>query len=115
MKKIQGLALAKLCREIALDKKALDPLILDLRGISDMTDFFVIFSAQSDPQIKAIANALEKRLKDEHDVRPHAVDGFAASQWIVVDYGDVLVHVFHESKRALYQLEELWGDAPRIK
>jgi ribosome-associated protein len=115
VKKPSGLSLAKLCREIALDKKALDPVIIDLRGISTMTDFFVILSAQSEPQIKAIANGIEKKLKDDYQVRPQATDGFAASQWIVVDYGDVLVHIFHETRRPVYALEELWGDAPKVK
>lgn len=115
MKKPSGLALAKLCRDIALDKKALDPVIIDLRGIATMTDYFVIISAQSEPQLKAIANAMEKTIKDDHQVRPQATDGFPASQWIVVDYGDVLVHIFHETKRKLYALEELWGDAPTVK
>lgn len=115
MKKPSGLTLAKLCREIALDKKALDPVIIDLRSVSSMTDFFVICTVQSEPQLKAVANALEKTLKDQYQIRPHAIDGFPASQWIVADYGDVLVHVFHESKRQLYALEELWGDAPVVK
>lgn len=114
MKKPSGLSLAKLCRDIALDKKALNPIILDLRSIASMTDFFVILSAQSEPQIKAIANSLEKTLKDDYGVRHIATDGFPASQWIVVDYGDVLVHIFHETKRKLYSLEELWGDAPVV-
>lgn len=114
MKKPSGLALAKLCREISLEKKALNPVIIDLRNIASMTDYFVIVSAQSEPQLKAIANALEKTLKDDHGVRPIATDGFPASQWIVVDYGDVLVHIFHETKRKMYSLEELWGDAPVV-
>jgi ribosome-associated protein len=54
-------------------------------------------------------------VKDQYDRRPYAVDGFPASQWIVVDYGDVMVHLFHESKRPHYALEELWGDAPQVK
>ena len=88
--------------------------MLDLRDISTFTDFFVICSATSEPQLKAIARELEARLKDEQEIRPAAVDGFPASQWIVLDYLQVVVHVFHHEKRAFYNLEDLWGDAPRL-
>jgi ribosome-associated protein len=89
--------------------------VLDLRGISTFTDFFVICSATSEPQLKAIAGEIEARLKDDHGVRAVAIDGFPVSQWIVLDYLQVVVHVFHQEKRAFYSLEDLWGDAPRIK
>lgn len=88
--------------------------MLDLRGISTFTDFFVICSAASEPQLKAIAGEIESRLKEDHHVRPVAVDGFPASQWIVLDYLQVVVHIFHHEKRAFYSLEDLWGDAPRL-
>ena len=88
---------------------------MDLRGISTFTDFFVICSATSEPQLKAIASEIETRLKDEQAVRPVAIDGFPASQWIVLDYLQVVVHVFHQDKRAFYSLEDLWGDAPRVE
>jgi ribosome-associated protein len=89
--------------------------VLDLRGISTFTDFFVICSATSEPQIKAIAGEIEVQLKQNHDTRPTAVDGFPASQWIVLDYIQVIVHIFHAEKRAFYSLEDLWGDAPRLE
>jgi ribosome-associated protein len=108
-----GLKLARLCRSFADEKKAIDPVILDLRKVSSVADFFVICSAESEPQLKAIGGGLEKELKDKFDLRPLAVDGYPQSQWIVVDYGDVMVHVFHTSSRARYNLEELWGDAPK--
>jgi ribosome-associated protein len=88
--------------------------VLDLRTISTFTDFFVICSATSEPQLKAIANEIETRLKEDHAIRPVAIDGFPASQWIVLDYLQVVVHVFHRDKRAFYSLEDLWGDAPRL-
>jgi ribosome-associated protein len=89
--------------------------VLDLRGISSFTDFFVICSATSEPQLKAIAGEIESRLKEEHTTRPVAVDGFPASQWIVLDYLQVVVHIFHRDKRDFYSLEDLWGDAPRVE
>ena len=89
--------------------------MLDLRDISTFTDFFVISSGTSEPQLKAIANEIETRLREEHSLRPVAIDGFPASQWIVLDYLQVVVHIFHQDKRAFYSLEDLWGDAPRIE
>ncbi len=89
-------------------------MVLDLREISTFTDFFVICSAASEPQLKAIAGEIELELKKAHQVRPVAVDGFPASQWIVLDYIQVIVHVFHAEKRAFYSLEDLWGDASRL-
>ena len=90
-------------------------MVLDLRGISTFTDFFVICSATSEPHLKAIAGEIETRLREEHGIRAVAIDGFPASQWIVLDYLQVVVHVFHQDKRAFYSLEDLWGDAPRIE
>ncbi|SDT99694.1 ribosome-associated protein [Verrucomicrobium sp. GAS474] len=115
VKNPEGLKLAKLCRAFAEEKKAIDPIILDLREISSVADFFVICSADSEPQLKAIGNGLEKMLKDDHDVRPLAVDGYPVSQWIVADYGDVMVHIFHKTTRPKYNLEGLWRDAPVVK
>ncbi len=89
-------------------------MVLDLRGISSFTDYFVLCSGTSEPHLKAIAGEIESRLKEDYKVRPSAVDGFPASQWIVLDYMQVIVHVFHREKRAFYSLEDLWGDAPRM-
>jgi len=111
----EGLKLAKLCRTLAEDKKAIHPVILDLRKLSSVADFFVICSAESEPQLKAIGGGIEKALKDDYGVRPNAVDGFPKSQWIVVDYVDVMVHIFNDTTRKFYDLEALWNDAPRVK
>jgi ribosome-associated protein len=109
-----GLDLARQSVLAAQEKKALDPIILDLREISSITDYLVICSAQSEPQLKAIANEVEKALKENLDRHPLAVDGFPTSQWIVIDYGDVMFHIFHEAKRGVYALEDLWSDAPQV-
>ena len=89
-------------------------MILDLRGISTFTDFFVICSGTSEPHLKAIAGEIEGGLKTDHGVRPASIDGFPASQWIVLDYMQVIVHVLHREKRDFYSLEDLWSDAPRV-
>ncbi len=81
--------------------------MLDLRDISTFTDFFVICSGSSEPQLKAIANEIETRLREDHSVRPVAIDGFPASQWMVLDFLQVVVHIFHQDKRAFYSLEDL--------
>ncbi len=88
--------------------------VLDLRGISTFTDYYVICSGNSEPQIKAIAAEIQEQLRDKHDARPAAVDGFPASQWVILDYLSVLVHIFVGDKRDYYALEDLWGDAPRL-
>jgi ribosome-associated protein len=109
-----ALDLALQCVWAAQEKKALDPIILDLRKVSSITDYLVICSAQSEPQIKAIANGVEQALKESLERQPLAVDGFPTSQWIVIDYGEVMFHIFHEQKRPVYALEDLWSDAPQV-
>jgi len=111
---LTGLELAQRCVQAAQDKKALDPIILDLQAISSVCDYMVICSAQSEPQIKAIVSGIEKTIKDEAARHALAVDGFPTSQWVVIDYGDVMVHIFHDEKRGVYALEDLWSDAPQI-
>jgi ribosome-associated protein len=106
--------LAKASANYADDKKAEEIVVLDLQGISSFTDYFVICSGTSEPHLKAIAGEIEERLRDEHGVRAVSVDGFPASQWIVLDYMQVIVHVFRREKREFYSLEDLWGDAPRV-
>src|SRR6201988_4914192 len=105
---IEGETLCRACAMAAFDKKAGEIVLLDLRGISTFTDFFVICSATSEPHLKAIAGEMETRLKEDHSVRVAAVDRFPASQWIVLDYLQVVVHVFHQDKREFYSLEDLW-------
>ena len=75
----------------------------------------MLCSAASEPQLKAIANEIETRLREDHSVRPVAIDGFPASQWVVLDYLQVVVHIFHRDKRSFYSLEDLWGDATQLQ
>ncbi len=107
--------LALLCRELADNKKAEHISILDVRELSSVTDFFVIASGTSEPHLRAIMNEIMDGLRDEHDLRPRAVDGALQTAWIVLDYFDVIIHVMRQDIREKYDLETLWGDAPRVK
>lgn len=98
--------------ELALELKAHDVVVLDLRGISSATDFFVIASGNSDVQVKAIAEHVVQELKKD-SVRPEHVEGLRGGRWVLIDYVDFVVHVFHPQARDFYQLETLWGDAAR--
>lgn len=97
---------------LALERKAHDVVVLDLKGISSATDYFVIASGNSDVQVKAIAENVVEELK-KVDVRPEHVEGMSGGRWVLLDYIDFVVHVFHPQARSFYQLENLWGDAPR--
>ena len=103
-----------LCLEAAADKKAENPIILDLRGLSTFTDYFVIVSGNSEPQIKAIASSIREKIRETHNRSPFSDDSYAGSPWVVLDYGSVIVHIFHDKLRKLYDLESLWGDAPAL-
>jgi ribosome-associated protein len=104
-------ALARTCCKMALDKRAEDVIIIDLRKLSAPTDYFVICSGAADRQVKAIAdNILEGTV--EKGVKPWHVEGYGALKWVLIDYVDVVVHVFHKETREFYSLETLWGDAP---
>ena len=105
--------LAGVIAEYALDKKAHDVVTLDLTGLSGFTDAFVVCSGTSDRQAKAIHDAIHLGLKNEHGLLPRRVEGVAESRWILMDYLDVVVHVFTPETRDFYRLEALWGDVPR--
>jgi ribosome-associated protein len=94
----------------ALDKKAIDLRVLYLGAISDFTDYFVIASGSSERQVQAIADGVEERLR-ELGLRPLSAEGQTRGQWVLLDYGSFLVHVFTEERRAFYRLERLWSDA----
>ncbi len=94
------------------DRKAVDGVVLDLRHLSDAADYFVVVSGTSDTHVRAIAEHVIVRL-DTEGVRAHHVEGLSAGRWVLLDFVDVIVHVFHPSLRAFYQLETLWADAPQ--
>lgn len=105
-------AIAQLAAKYALEKKATEVKLLDLRGITSMTDFFVICSASSDAQVKAIAENVIVKMREEHGISPWKSEGWDALQWIILDFVDFVVHVFHNKAREFYHLERLWADAP---
>jgi ribosome-associated protein len=106
--------LALLCREFADNKKAEKSVVLDVSRLSSVTDYFVIVSGSSQPHLRAIEEEIVSRLRDEHDVRPRAVDGSVGGSWVVLDYFDVIVHVMRADVRERYDLEGLWGDAKPV-
>ena len=107
--------LALCCRDFADNKKAENLLVLDVRKLSSVTDYFVIASGTSQPHLRAIVEEISGRLRDEHDVRPTRAEGPTGGNWVVLDYFDVIVHVMHADTRARYDLEGLWGDARPVK
>ena len=100
---------------MALDKKAEDLAILDLRGISTITDYFVICTGTSFRHTKTIAENIILKLKNDNKIKVQRVDGISEGRWIALDYIDVIVHIFDEKTRNLYLLENLWGDAEKVE
>ena len=104
--------LAELVAAYAADKKAAEIVEIDLRGVSGYTDFFVVCSGNTDRQTKAIHDGIHKALKDDHGLLPRRVEGLTEARWILMDYLDVVVHIFTPDTRDYYRLEQLWGDVP---
>ncbi|MDH3733994.1 MAG: ribosome silencing factor [Gemmatimonadota bacterium] len=100
--------------EAALERNAREPVVLDLRGISDVTDFFVIASGDSDTHTRAISENIVDRAR-EAGFRPVGVEGLNFGRWVLMDFVGLVVHVFHQPVREFYRLETLWGDAPRLE
>ena len=104
--------LAQSIVEYAVDRKAVEIVQLDLRGMIGYTDYFVICSGRTERQTKAIHDAINEGLKSEHGRRPRRVEGLPGARWILMDYLDVVVHLFVPETREYYRLEQLWGEAP---
>lgn len=111
---IEGEALALAAATYADEKQAEDISVLDLRGISSIADYFVVCTGGSTPHLKAIRREVDEKIAIEHGVKPRAIDGNPESQWLVIDYVDVIVHIFHKDRRDSYSLEDLWSDAQRV-
>ena len=108
--------IASRCRQAVAavtDRKAIDVRVLELETISSLADYFVVCAGDNERQVQAIADAVVERLRAAK-VRPHHVEGHGTGRWILLDYGDFVVHVFEESTRSFYALEKLWSDAPDV-
>jgi ribosome-associated protein len=110
---IEPTRLAELISGYASDVKALDIVELDLRGVLGYTDYFVICSGGTDRQTKAIHDRIHENMKKQHGLLPRRVEGLGEARWILMDYLDVIVHVFTPDAREYYRLEQLWGEAPK--
>jgi len=98
---------------IAISKKAKDTLILELKDLSPITDYFIICSGESPTQVKTIAETIEEKFS-RNKLFPIGKEGLNSARWVLMDYGDIVIHIFHEETRTYYELEKLWLDAPRI-
>jgi ribosome-associated protein len=111
---ISGEGLAQVIAEYASERKALDIVQLDLRGMIFYTDYFVICTGRSDRQVKAIHDGVHMGMKTDHGILPRRVEGLPQAKWVLMDYLDVVVHMFTPELREFYRLEQLWGEAPAL-
>ena len=105
---------ALLCVRFALERKAYDLVVMEVGQLTSLADYFLICTGRSDTQVQAIAQSVEENLA-RLGIRPLSVEGYPHGQWVVMDYGDVVVHVFYEPVREFYDLERLWSRAPRVR
>ncbi len=110
---LKSIEKARLAVKAALDKKAKNVLLLELKDLSIMSDYFVICSGESTTHVRAIVDNIEEEFRQKK-IKPSGIEGYKLSQWVLMDYSDVIVHVFEEETRAFYELEKLWLDAPRM-
>ena len=111
MTRLAGWERALECTRAALDHKAYDLVVLETGRLTSIADYFVICSGRSDTQVQAIAQAVEKQIGE----RPLSIEGLPHAQWVLLDYGDVVVHIFYVPLREFYDLERLWLRAPRVE
>jgi ribosome-associated protein len=112
--KMDSKTLALLCRDLADNRKAENIVVMDVKEVSSITDYFVICTGTSEPHIRAIVSEIVDKLRDDHDLKPNSHDGTMPTAWIVLDYFDVIVHVMRPDVREHYKLEDLWADAPQV-
>ena len=107
--------LALLCRDLAENRKGENIVVLDVHEVSSIADFFVMVSGTSEPHLRALSEEITDKLRDDHGLRPKSIDGSLQTAWLVLDYFDVIVHIMRADVRERYDLEGLWGDAPKVK
>ena len=103
----------KLCLEIVMERKAIDPVMFEVEHLTSISDYFLIASGSSSRQVQAISHHLQKKMR-EKGFRTYGIEGELEGHWILMDYGDVIVHLFYQPYREFYDLEGLWAEAPRI-
>jgi ribosome-associated protein len=101
--------------DYALDKKGIDLKLIDVRELSSLTDFLLLVSGRSDRQVQAIAENIRTEFKHKHDTAPLAIEGMDQGRWVLLDYGEVMVHIFQQPVREFYDLEGLWSEAPEVE
>jgi ribosome-associated protein len=111
---ITALEAAQMAANAGLEKKAEQVALIDVRGLASYTDFIVLMNAASDRQVNAVADAVDDQLR-KNGYRPIGVEGVGAGNWVLIDAGDVVIHVFQEDARAFYDLDRLWADAKRVE
>jgi ribosome-associated protein len=109
-----GLEIAKACAQLALDTKAEDVVILDVKGLSSFTDYFVIMNGRSTRHVQGLAESIEKGIRSKR-VKTSRAEGLNEGMWVLLDFDDVVVHIFYHEQRGFYDLEGLWHDAKRIE
>ena len=114
MRAIDSWDRAVLVSRFALERKAYDLVVMEVRDLTSIADYFIVCSGRSDRQVQSIAQGIEENLRGM-GVRPHSVEGAARGQWLLMDFSDVIVHIFYEPVREFYDLEGLWSDAPRAQ
>jgi ribosome-associated protein len=113
IKNMESLDKTKLCFKIVMERKAIDPIMFEVEHLTSISDYFLIASGSSSRQVQAIANHLQKRMREE-GFRTYGVEGDREGHWVLMDYGDVIVHLFYQPYREFYDLEGLWVEAPRV-
>jgi ribosome-associated protein len=110
---MQAIDKAKLCLKIIGERKAIEPVLFEVSKLVSITDYFLIASGSSSRQVQAIASHLQRRMRDQ-GIRPDGIEGEQEGHWVLMDYGDVVIHLFYQPIREFYDLEGLWIDAPRM-
>lgn len=110
---LKSIQKARLIADAAQDKKAKDTVVLEIKDLSILADYFVISSGESTTQVRSIVDNIEEKLRSR-GIKPAGTEGRTLNQWVLMDYGDVIVHVFEDDARRFYDLEKLWLDAPRV-
>lgn len=105
----------KLAIHCAEEKKAINTVVIDLRDIASFTEFFIITSGSNQRQVQAIADEINEQLKKQLSAKPIRVEGYNAADWVLLDYGDFIVHIFEQKQREFYDLERLWRDAKKVQ